>query len=100
VEDFFFISDENPRSQSIMTLCWGALVRLFSGHHPTFLSYQNSLPRMPVPSLSDTCRKFMLSMKPLLDDDEYKEMEALAKVRWPPMYNYFNKGHIFIAQFN
>ena len=64
-----------------MTLCWGALVRLFSGHHPTLYSYQNSLPRMPVPALKDTCKRFMLSMKPLLDDKEYDEMQALAEVR-------------------
>ena len=69
-----------------MTLCWGALVRLFSGHHPSLYSYQNSLPRMPVPSLKDTCQRFMLSMKPLLDDKEYEEMKALSEVHTCVLY--------------
>lgn len=34
-----------------------ALVRIFSGRHPTLFSYQRSLPRQPVPSVQDTVRK-------------------------------------------
>ena len=44
-------------------------------------SYQNSLPRMPVPPLKDTVQGFLKSVKHLLDRSEYNEMEALAKVR-------------------
>lgn len=33
-----------------------------------------------MPSLRETCKNFMLSMKPLLEDKEYDEMNALAEV--------------------
>lgn len=70
---------EPPRSQGKMTLLWGALVKLCAGHHPKLFSYQNSLPRMPVPNLSDTCQGLLRSVKPILDEEEYKKMEALSK---------------------
>ena len=55
-------------------------MRIFSGNHPRMYSYQNSLPRMPVPPLKDTVQGFLKSVKHLLDRSEYNEMEALAKV--------------------
>ncbi|XP_068710721.1 carnitine O-palmitoyltransferase 1, liver isoform-like [Montipora capricornis] len=70
---------EPPRSQSILTLLWGLMVKLCSGQHPTLFSYQNSLPRMSVPNLSDTCKELLNSVKPILDDKEFKRMEVLAK---------------------
>ncbi|XP_028402336.1 carnitine O-palmitoyltransferase 1, liver isoform-like [Dendronephthya gigantea] len=70
---------ENPRSQSYKTLLWGGLVRVIGGAHPRLYSYQNSLPRMPVPALQDTCQGFLRSVKHILPDKEYKEMEELAK---------------------
>ena len=36
---------------------------------------------MPVPNLSETCKGLLRSVKPILKEDEYKKMEALAKVR-------------------
>ena len=36
---------------------------------------------MSVPNLSETCKALLRSVKPVLDDEEYKKMEALAKVR-------------------
>lgn len=70
---------ETPRSQSKLTLLWGAMVKLCAGHYPKLYSYQNSLPRMPVPNLSETCKGLLRSVKPILKEDEYKKMEALAK---------------------
>lgn len=35
---------------------------------------------MPVPNLSDTCKGLLRSVKPILEEDEYRKMEALAKV--------------------
>lgn len=70
---------EPPRSQSKLTLLWGLMVKLCSGQRPKLYSYQNSLPRMSVPSLSDTCKELLRSVKPVLDDEEYQKMEALAK---------------------
>lgn len=70
---------EPPRSQSVLTLLWGLMVKLCSGQHPKLFSYQNSLPRMAVPNLSDTCKELLCSVKPILDDEQYKKMEDLAK---------------------
>lgn len=70
---------ENPRSQSYKTLLWGLTVRCIGGAHPRLYSYQNSLPRMPVPPLKDTCRELLDSVKPVLSEKDYKEMEELAK---------------------
>ncbi|EAW52527.1 carnitine palmitoyltransferase 1C, isoform CRA_e, partial [Homo sapiens] len=41
-----------------------ALVRIFSGRHPMLFSYQRSLPRQPVPSVQDTVRKYLESVRP------------------------------------
>ena len=76
----FISADENPRSQSYKTLFWGGLLRIIGGAHPRLYSYQNSLPRMPVPALQDTCQGFLKSVKHILPEEEYKEMEELAKV--------------------
>lgn len=46
---------------------------------PLLYSNQNSLPHLPVPPLEQTCRKFLLSVKPLLDENEFKEMEKLVE---------------------
>ena len=77
----YCVTDEPPRSQSKLTLLWGLMVKLCSGQRPKLYSYQNSLPRMSVPSLSDTCKELLRSVKPVLDDEEYQKMKALAKVR-------------------
>lgn len=42
-------------------------------------SNQRSLPPLPVPALKDTCRRFMLSVRPILDDKDFNEMDALCK---------------------
>eukprot|EP00501_MAST-03F_sp_TOSAG23-6_P002137 GSMAST32.ASY1.ANO1.2234.1 assembled CDS len=37
--------------------------------------FQSSLPKLPIPKLEDTIRRYLLSCKPLLSDEEYKETE-------------------------
>ena len=75
-----FLTDENPRSQSYKTLIWGLFVRTIGGAHPRLYSYQNSLPRMPVPNLHGTCQGYLKSVKHILQDNEYEEMKKLAVV--------------------
>ena len=77
-----FVLDQPPRSQSKIVLLWGLLVRIVSGRHPRLYSYQNSLPRMSVPPLKNTVMKFLESVKPVLDSDDYVKMEKDAKVRF------------------
>uniref|UniRef100_A0AAY4DLA8 carnitine O-palmitoyltransferase n=1 Tax=Denticeps clupeoides TaxID=299321 RepID=A0AAY4DLA8_9TELE len=66
-------------SVSMSTRIWMLLVKLFSGRKPMLYSFQSSLPRLPVPPVKDTMKRYLESVRPLMDDDKYKRMEALAK---------------------
>uniref|UniRef100_W5L0B4 Carnitine O-palmitoyltransferase 1, muscle isoform n=1 Tax=Astyanax mexicanus TaxID=7994 RepID=W5L0B4_ASTMX len=54
------------------------LVKMFSGRRPLLYSFQAALPRLPVPNIDDTICRYLESVRPLLDDDQYKQMETLA----------------------
>ncbi|XP_076853895.1 carnitine palmitoyltransferase 1Aa (liver) isoform X2 [Brachyhypopomus gauderio] len=57
---------------------WLVLVKIFSGiQTPTLYSFQTSLPNLPVPSVKDTVTRYLESVRPLLDEEEYKRMEGL-----------------------
>ncbi|XP_063471780.1 palmitoyl thioesterase CPT1C isoform X7 [Symphalangus syndactylus] len=56
-----------------------ALVRIFSGRHPMLFSYQRSLPRQPVPSVQDTVRKYLESVRPVLSDEDFDWTAVLAQ---------------------
>ncbi|XP_072858465.2 carnitine O-palmitoyltransferase 1, muscle isoform isoform X1 [Pogona vitticeps] len=60
------------------TKIWVALVKLMSGRHPLLYSFQTSLPKLPVPPVSDTIQRYLESVRPLLDDERYDQMESLA----------------------
>ncbi|XP_053497455.1 carnitine O-palmitoyltransferase 1, liver isoform isoform X1 [Ictalurus furcatus] len=66
-------------SMSISTKIWLVLVKLFSGPKPMLYSFQSSLPRLPVPPVTDTVQRYLESVRPLMDDEKYKRMEGLAK---------------------
>lgn len=36
------------------------------------MHYQDSLPRLPVPKLEDTLRRYLSAQKPLLDDAQFR----------------------------
>ncbi|XP_043292903.1 carnitine O-palmitoyltransferase 1, brain isoform isoform X2 [Cervus canadensis] len=61
------------------TKTWLALVRIFSGRHPMLFSYQRSLPRQPVPSVQDTVRKYLESVRPVLSDEDFDWTAGLAQ---------------------
>jgi len=42
-------------------------------------SYQASLPRLPVPSLKDTIERYLRSVRPLLNDQEFENMKKLSE---------------------
>ncbi|XP_028666703.1 carnitine O-palmitoyltransferase 2, mitochondrial [Erpetoichthys calabaricus] len=42
------------------------------------MHYQKSLPRLPVPKLEDTIRRYLAAQRPLLDDEQFKNTEHLA----------------------
>ncbi|XP_034942285.1 carnitine O-palmitoyltransferase 1, liver isoform isoform X2 [Chelonus insularis] len=77
--------DTRQRKISFTTRIWLILVKLLSGwNKPMLYSFQGSLPRLPLPSVKDTTRRYLRSVRPLLDDENFKRMEKLA--------NEFEKG--------
>uniref|UniRef100_A0A6Q2X7H8 carnitine O-palmitoyltransferase n=1 Tax=Esox lucius TaxID=8010 RepID=A0A6Q2X7H8_ESOLU len=66
-------------SISMGTRLWMLFVKLFSGRKPMLYSFQSSLPRLSVPPVKDTCRRYLESARPLMDDEQYERMEGLAK---------------------
>ncbi|XP_046907741.1 carnitine O-palmitoyltransferase 1, liver isoform isoform X2 [Hypomesus transpacificus] len=61
------------------TRLWMLLVKVFSGRKPMLYSFQNSLPRLPVPSIQDTTRRYLESARPLMDDTQFERMKGLAE---------------------
>ncbi|KAJ4942860.1 hypothetical protein JOQ06_005372 [Pogonophryne albipinna] len=43
------------------------------------MHYQKSLPRLPIPKLEDTVRRYLAAQKPLLDDDQFRTTEKLTQ---------------------
>ncbi|XP_047386058.1 carnitine O-palmitoyltransferase 1, brain isoform isoform X6 [Sciurus carolinensis] len=70
---------ESHEAMSSPTKTWLALVRIFSGRHPVLFSYQRSLPRQPVPSVQDTVRKYLESVRPVLSDEDFDWTAVLAQ---------------------
>uniref|UniRef100_A0A8C9P6T9 Carnitine O-palmitoyltransferase 2, mitochondrial n=1 Tax=Spermophilus dauricus TaxID=99837 RepID=A0A8C9P6T9_SPEDA len=43
------------------------------------MHYQDSLPRLPIPKLEDTIRRYLSAQKPLLDDSQFRKTEQFCK---------------------
>lgn len=69
---------EGHGKMSNTTKVWVALVRIFSGRKPLLYSYQGSLPNQPVPAIKDTVKRYLESVRPLMDDTQYERMTKLA----------------------
>ncbi|XP_020040564.2 carnitine O-palmitoyltransferase 1, liver isoform [Castor canadensis] len=61
------------------TKIWMAMVKVFSGRKPMLYSFQTSLPRLPVPTIKDTVSRYLDSVKPLMKEEEFQRMTALAQ---------------------
>ncbi|XP_059810135.1 carnitine O-palmitoyltransferase 1, liver isoform-like isoform X2 [Hypanus sabinus] len=64
---------------STTTKVWFTLVKIFSGRKPMLYSFQTSLPRLPVPAVKDTLRRFLESVRPLMNEEDFRRTKALAK---------------------
>ncbi|XP_078200691.1 carnitine O-palmitoyltransferase 1, muscle isoform isoform X2 [Callithrix jacchus] len=64
---------------SHLTRIWAICIRLLSSRRPMLYSFQTSLPKLPVPRVSATIQRYLESVRPLLDDEEYYRMEMLAE---------------------
>ncbi|XP_051930293.1 carnitine O-palmitoyltransferase 2, mitochondrial [Hippocampus zosterae] len=72
-------------------LCWAPSKRNYGSQDETSPSeylhrslvptmhYQKSLPRLPVPKLEDTIRRYLAAQRPLLDDRQYSDTEKVAQ---------------------
>jgi hypothetical protein len=86
--------DETRGKKSLKTTIWGALLKYLyiRGGSKVMLAYQTSLPNLPLPSLKETTERYMLSMEPLLDDEERKvvdeELAAFLKNEGPKLQRY------------
>ncbi|KAM4524282.1 carnitine O-palmitoyltransferase 1, liver isoform 2-T2 [Odontesthes bonariensis] len=69
---------EQHGKMSTTTKVWVALVRIFSGRKPLLYSYQGSLPNLPLPAVKDTVKRYLESVRPLMNDTEYERMTNLA----------------------
>ncbi|KAK4319843.1 hypothetical protein Pmani_009258 [Petrolisthes manimaculis] len=68
------------RKLSISTKLWILAVKLLTHFtRPMLYSYQGSLPRLPLPALKDTMSRYLRSVRPLMDDENYTRMEGLVK---------------------
>ena len=41
--------------------------------------YQNSLPRLPVPNLKETCDKYLKSLVPVLSEEQLKRTKSIVE---------------------
>ncbi|XP_061434655.1 carnitine O-palmitoyltransferase 1, liver isoform-like [Lethenteron reissneri] len=67
------------RKATLLTRAWLVLVRLFSGRRPLLFSFQASLPRLPVPALHSTVTRCLESMRPLMNEDSFSQLESLSR---------------------
>lgn len=63
---------------SLVSKIWLVLVKLMVGRDPQLFSYQSSMPGMPVPNLNDTIRRYLRTVRPLLDDENYNRIKQAA----------------------
>lgn len=55
------------------------LLRLLVRTRPSLYSYQASLPRLPLPALNQTIARYLGSVRPLVDDEEFATITRLAR---------------------
>ena len=70
---------EHGKSAGFIPKAWTGLVKLLVGRTPSLYSCQAFLPTLPVPSLDETLRRYLRSVRPLYSDEEYNRMEKLAE---------------------
>ncbi|XP_068564047.1 carnitine O-palmitoyltransferase 2, mitochondrial-like [Cebidichthys violaceus] len=57
----------------------GSSTEYLSQSFGPLMHYQKSLPRLPIPKLEDTVRRYLAAQRPLLDDDQFRTTEKIAQ---------------------
>lgn len=82
---------ESPRQgYSWKTKIWFLLLKIFRGY-PQLYACQRSLPALPLPTVRQTCQRWLDSVEPILDTEEFSRMKDHAVE--------FEKGIGFRLQF-
>ncbi|XP_013061441.2 carnitine O-palmitoyltransferase 1, liver isoform-like isoform X2 [Biomphalaria glabrata] len=63
---------------SFTTKLWFTLIKLYGGRKPLLMSYQASIPKLPVPDLRSSVNNYLNSVQHLMPAEKYKEVETLA----------------------
>lgn len=61
------------------TKLWFALLNLISKSKPMLYSFQGALPHLPLPSIDETLKKHLETMKPITTEKEYNELVDLSE---------------------
>ena len=64
--------------QIVASLVRPIMVKTSAAHY-SMLAKQDSLPPLPVPSLQQTMDKYLLAIKPLVDEEDYEYTKDLVK---------------------
>jgi carnitine O-palmitoyltransferase 1 len=70
---------EHGKKMGLIPKLWGVLAKVLVGRNPSLYSCQSILPTLPLPSLDDTLNRYLRTVRPLYNDDEYHRMEVLAE---------------------
>lgn len=66
---FFFFGN------NLLYFCLGGIsLGLNKVNKPKFFSFQRSLPKLSVPNLNDTINRYLISIRPLLNDESYEKV--------------------------
>jgi len=68
-----------PWKLSFVVTLWMGICKIIIGRRPKLLSLQNCLPNLPLPSIKDTMKRYLLTVRPFVDDTEYERIMSLAE---------------------
>ncbi|CAB3398480.1 unnamed protein product [Caenorhabditis bovis] len=69
---------ENPKNPSIKTKLWAATRHILAKFaKPQLSSCDSLLPKMPLPKLADSVHAYIASMKHLISQNEYEELQTM-----------------------
>ena len=73
-----FLFESPGKGASVKTKLWALILRMWAGSDFMLYSFQHALPKLPLPSLKDTLRRHLESMKPLCDDEKFANWTKLS----------------------
>eukprot|EP01097_Dermamoeba_algensis_P004217 TRINITY_DN2788_c0_g1_i1.p1 TRINITY_DN2788_c0_g1~~TRINITY_DN2788_c0_g1_i1.p1 ORF type:complete len:589 (-),score=136.73 TRINITY_DN2788_c0_g1_i1:505-2271(-) len=68
-----------PGQKDVFTQVWFTVVKLLNGKDPLLYSFAGSLPRLPVPSLEETAKRYVRAMEALQTPEELEKTKQLTK---------------------